>query len=398
MNPKSVLPFHWGELTNVVLPHAQKLRLKSPPQASGRASGEKLLVPQGTLDVLRRLVLSTFYALYEKSGGGYSENLPGEPDASWDRLVQLFLDNANVDTATPAAKARWVPDRNREKCNGCGKAFGTFTRKHHCRLCGEIFCDACTRKRTDIRNPLDDSTKGRAEGLQTNQRVCENCFDLSKRKTHDDYLQVDTTGIQGARLGEKYGGKPAARFQFVVEEGGGIVLLSRLNRAFAEYFNDHPDARKVFWGWKIFGEQASKGRSDSCVVYLNRTFRDPRVTRVWEKYILDNPDLARSVNTSFRASGLYDMGQGAWGLDLPQRGLFMEQCAASRYNESAGLIVGSVLGQGYALAVDYLVHNPNDPLTAKTLQHMAQQVVGILVARVWPGSMPPGPAVVAHPP
>jgi hypothetical protein len=126
-----------------------------------------------------------------------------------------------------------------------------------------------------------------------------------------------------------------------------------MNRAFAEYFNDHPEARKVFAVWKIFGEQAGQGRSDSCVVYLNRTFRDPRVTRVWEEYILDNPDLARSVNTSFKASGLYDMGQGAWGLDIPRLELFIKQCAASSIRESAGFIIGTVLGQGYALAVDY---------------------------------------------
>jgi hypothetical protein len=27
----------------------------------------------------------------------------------------------------------------------CLKSFGVFTRRHHCRTCGRIFCDDCTK-------------------------------------------------------------------------------------------------------------------------------------------------------------------------------------------------------------------------------------------------------------
>lgn len=38
----------------------------------------------------------------------------------------------------------WVADHARSLCNVCTRAFGTFRRKHHCRMCGEVVCSNCT--------------------------------------------------------------------------------------------------------------------------------------------------------------------------------------------------------------------------------------------------------------
>jgi len=38
-------------------------------------------------------------------------------------------------------KVQWIPDADRPECNLCKATFGWFTRQHHCRTCGEIFCD-----------------------------------------------------------------------------------------------------------------------------------------------------------------------------------------------------------------------------------------------------------------
>ena len=40
-------------------------------------------------------------------------------------------------------KTFWVPDSNVKKCNKCGIEFYFFERKHHCRVCGKIFCKKC---------------------------------------------------------------------------------------------------------------------------------------------------------------------------------------------------------------------------------------------------------------
>jgi ankyrin repeat protein len=51
----------------------------------------------------------------------------------------------------------WQPDATATKCNACQKAFSFVVRKHHCRNCGQIFCDSCTphRKRLPDKNIKD---------------------------------------------------------------------------------------------------------------------------------------------------------------------------------------------------------------------------------------------------
>lgn len=44
----------------------------------------------------------------------------------------------------PASRAEWMPDDACVRCLACKDEFGVFTRKHHCRWCGRIFCNDCT--------------------------------------------------------------------------------------------------------------------------------------------------------------------------------------------------------------------------------------------------------------
>lgn len=37
----------------------------------------------------------------------------------------------------------WIPDHATTRCRGCGAAFSMLLRRHHCRLCGHIFCATC---------------------------------------------------------------------------------------------------------------------------------------------------------------------------------------------------------------------------------------------------------------
>ena len=40
-------------------------------------------------------------------------------------------------------KQYWMPDSNCKQCYECGDKFNTFRRRHHCRICGQIFCSRC---------------------------------------------------------------------------------------------------------------------------------------------------------------------------------------------------------------------------------------------------------------
>eukprot|EP01084_Bolivina_argentea_P283579 485721_1 len=44
----------------------------------------------------------------------------------------------------------WMSDKNCSQCSECGATFHTFRRKHHCRLCGRVFCQTCCSERINI--------------------------------------------------------------------------------------------------------------------------------------------------------------------------------------------------------------------------------------------------------
>lgn len=64
------------------------------------------------------------------------------------------------------SKEYWMKDESAKECFSCGKPFTTFRRKHHCRICGQIFCHACSL--------LMD---GERLGYTGRMRVCYNCFE-----------------------------------------------------------------------------------------------------------------------------------------------------------------------------------------------------------------------------
>jgi hypothetical protein len=47
-------------------------------------------------------------------------------------------------------KTMWVPDEKAPTCYNCQKQFSAiFLRKHHCRICGNVFCKECSSKNVE---------------------------------------------------------------------------------------------------------------------------------------------------------------------------------------------------------------------------------------------------------
>lgn len=63
----------------------------------------------------------------------------------------------------------WMPDESCRVCYECDSQFTLFNRRHHCRLCGRIFCSNCTSNwiATPSNIPHEDWDK---------IRVCNYCF------------------------------------------------------------------------------------------------------------------------------------------------------------------------------------------------------------------------------
>ena len=64
---------------------------------------------------------------------------------------------------------RWVLDQEFANCNLCRSEFTILNRRHHCRFCGQIFCQVCSSKFMLL--PKDF-------GMRDPQRVCTMCQDV----------------------------------------------------------------------------------------------------------------------------------------------------------------------------------------------------------------------------
>jgi hypothetical protein len=82
---------------------------------------------------------------------------------------------SRVRSGDPPAVISWVPDSSNQTCmaSQCGAPFTLFKRRHHCRVCGKLFCAACSPKRKVAR-------LGAAP-----QRICSGCL-----VQHEAWLKI----------------------------------------------------------------------------------------------------------------------------------------------------------------------------------------------------------------
>ncbi|KAL5557840.1 hypothetical protein UlMin_034051 [Ulmus minor] len=84
-------------------------------------------------------------------------------------------------------KDHWVPDEAVSKCTACGTDFGAFVRKHHCRNCGDIFCDKCTHGRIAL--TADENAQP--------VRVCDRCMaEVTQRLSNAREAANKPAGLQ----------------------------------------------------------------------------------------------------------------------------------------------------------------------------------------------------------
>lgn len=82
-----------------------------------------------------------------------------------------FLNNKKKDVLKSGgliSKEYWMKDETSTECFSCGRLFTTFRRKHHCRICGQIFCSSCTM--------LISGVKFNHNGKM---RVCKTCLSFA---------------------------------------------------------------------------------------------------------------------------------------------------------------------------------------------------------------------------
>lgn len=98
----------------------------------------------------------------------------------------------------------WQSDSDVDKCT-CGTYFNMFVRKHHCRLCGQVFCNGCTSGRGVIPSFI----QVRSEYLDV--RLCDSCMDKCSETNKSEpivrvlaLLPVDISDICNLRLNKRW--------------------------------------------------------------------------------------------------------------------------------------------------------------------------------------------------
>lgn len=96
----------------------------------------------------------------------------GKPSEQATEKKKGFGDWMNLIKPGNEEKDHWVPDEAVTKCTACGTDFGAFVRRHHCRNCGDVFCDKCTQGRIALT----------ADEQAQPVRVCDRCMaEVSQR-------------------------------------------------------------------------------------------------------------------------------------------------------------------------------------------------------------------------
>ncbi|XP_075798846.1 WD repeat and FYVE domain-containing protein 3 isoform X3 [Microtus pennsylvanicus] len=65
-----------------------------------------------------------------------------------------------------SAADHWVKDEGGDSCSGCSVRFSLTERRHHCRNCGQLFCQKCSRFQSEIKRLK----------ISSPVRVCQNCY------------------------------------------------------------------------------------------------------------------------------------------------------------------------------------------------------------------------------
>ncbi|XP_030538404.1 1-phosphatidylinositol-3-phosphate 5-kinase FAB1A-like isoform X2 [Rhodamnia argentea] len=97
----------------------------------------------------------------------------GTPDNKLSELVDL-VKSWIPRRVEPAQLSRdfWMPDHSCRVCYECDSQFTVFNRRHHCRICGRVFCAKCTAN--SIPAPSDEQKTGREDWERI--RVCNYCY------------------------------------------------------------------------------------------------------------------------------------------------------------------------------------------------------------------------------
>lgn len=173
--------------------------LRSRRYTSGESSSD-VLEPLASLDSARANLSDTSWEavdeLVELAASPPNNNQSSSSSFIAAAVAMRQLQQASMMTSSAISgggskiPTLWMPDHTTPKCMLCGVQFWAATRRHHCRSCGMLFCNACSNYECAVP----------AEQFYQPVRVCRNCF------VHLSGADTDTTATTSANNAATTGG------------------------------------------------------------------------------------------------------------------------------------------------------------------------------------------------
>ena len=90
--------------------------------------------------------------LQASSRNDYEEPRSYTQEASYYRHSHSGSNDVDLSDSMPALdfSVKKVADKFRLECPHCDALFTLSKRRHHCRLCGDVFCDSCSSHRVSL--------------------------------------------------------------------------------------------------------------------------------------------------------------------------------------------------------------------------------------------------------
>lgn len=109
---------------------------------------------------------------------------------------ELFL--LHIHSIVP--KSEWVSDRERSSCRECERPFRVWRTRHHCRACGEVFCEKCSSQTLIFRNESVRACDACVQKIQEekekeNYKLLEKWNDMNNRVHGASELEEKQTAV-----------------------------------------------------------------------------------------------------------------------------------------------------------------------------------------------------------
>ncbi|XP_026438658.1 1-phosphatidylinositol-3-phosphate 5-kinase FAB1B-like isoform X2 [Papaver somniferum] len=101
------------------------------------------------------------------------ENSTGKTLAELVEFVKSWISRRNTEPAN-YSRDFWMPDHSCRVCYECDTQFTIINRRHHCRLCGRVFCGKCTANSIPVPSAAPNNKANRDDCDRI--RVCIYCF------------------------------------------------------------------------------------------------------------------------------------------------------------------------------------------------------------------------------